>query len=176
MEHWPHAPVHRVLASGTYMVTAATYKKTLHFNHSVRLQFLHDTLLKLAKKYCRELQAWAVLANHYHFVARSPSDPTNLPVFLSDLHVTTAKYVNSLDGTPNRRIWWQYWDTQITYQYSYLARLNYTNQNPVRHGIVEHAVLYPYCSASWFQQTTLSSFYKTVCAFKIDRVKVIDDF
>ncbi len=176
MQHWPHAPAHRTLFRGTYMITAATYGKTLHFHSPERLQFLHDTLLQLAKEYNWLLQAWAVFANHYHFIAQSPNDPKNLPAFLSNLHVTTAKYVNAKDNTPNRQVWWQYWDRHISFQYSYLARLNYVNQNPVRHGLVNVATQYPWCSASWFEKTATPSFYQTVASFKIDKVKVIDDF
>lgn len=176
MEHWPHSPLHQILESGTYIVTAATYHKTLHFNTPERLQFLHDTLLQFAFEYRWKLQAWAVLANHYHFIAQSPQDPRNLSALISHLHVTTAKFVNALDNTPNRRVWFQYWDSRITYQYSYLARLNYVNQNPVRHGLVEKAINYPWCSASWFLKSASPSFHKTVSNFKIDTVKVIDDF
>lgn len=176
MHHWPHAPPHKTLVNGTYMITAATYHKALLFHSEERLQFLHDTLLELAKHYCWELQAWAILSNHYHFIAASPSDPRNLSSFLSNLHVTTAKYVNDKDHTPNRRVWWQYWDSHITYPYSYFARLNYVNQNPVRHKLVEEATDYPWCSASWFQKTASPSFYKTIKTFKIDTVNVIDDF
>lgn len=176
MQHWPHAPLHRVFEKGTYMVTSATYHKVHYFNAPERLQLLHDLLLQLAKDYHWELQAWAILANHYHFIARSPEDPKNLSSFISQLHVSTAKYVNELDKIPSRRVWWQYWDSKITYQYSYLARLNYVNQNPVKHGLVKDAKLYPWCSAAWFQKTTIPSFYKTVCNFKIDTVNVLDDF
>ena len=176
MEHWPHAPAHRVLAKGIYMVTSATYYKTLHFQTSERLLFLHDSLLQLSKDYQWKLQAWAIFANHYHFIAQSPEDPTNLNAFLSHLHVKTASYVNHLDITPNRRIWCQYWDSHITYPYSYFARLNYVNQNPVRHGLVEAATQYPWCSASWFQKTSPPSFYKTINNFKIDKLNIIDDF
>lgn len=176
MHSWPHAPAHRVLESGTYMVTAGTYNKILHFQTHERLQFLQDTLLQLANQYQWQLQSWAVFANHYHFIAQSPKNPRNLPAFLSHLHVTTATYANKLDNTPNRPVWFQSWDSHITYQYSYLARLNYVNQNPVRHGLVNVATDYPWCSASWFLKTTPASFYKTVNGFKIDKVKVIDDF
>lgn len=176
MKHWPHAPPHKTLSAGTYMVTAATHHKTLHFNSPDRLQFLHDELLQLARNYQWDLQAWAILANHYHFIARSPKDPSKLSVFLSNLHIKTARHLNSLDNTPNRKVWWQYWDSHITYQYSYLARLNYVNQNPVRHGLVSQAIDYPWCSASWFLQTSQPAFHKTVSSFKIDSVNVIDDF
>ncbi len=176
MEDWPHAPPHRLLVPGTYMVTAATYLKESHFQTPVRLQFLHDSLLCLAKEHDWRLQAWAILSNHYHFIAQSPNDPKTLSGFISHLHVSTAKFVNEMDDTPNRRIWWQYWDSHITYPYSYLARLNYVNQNAVKHGIVDVATNYPWCSASWFEKSTPSSFCKTVHAFKIDQVKVLDDF
>jgi putative transposase len=108
MSDCPHAPPHKVLQKGTYIVTAATYQKFLHFSTSDRLQHLHDTLLQLAKNYNWELQAWAVLANHYHFIAQSPSDPKNLPAFLSQLHTTTARYINEQDNTPSRKVWYQY--------------------------------------------------------------------
>lgn len=122
------------------------------------------------------MQAWAVLANHYHFMARSPDNPQNLSDFISHLHVHTAKYVNALDNTPSRKVWWQFWDKHITFQHSYLTRINYINQNAVKHGLVAQAADYPWCSANWFQQTANRSFYNTVCSFKIDNVNVMDDF
>jgi putative transposase len=173
---WPHAPPHRTLEKGTYMVTAATYEKRLHFTTPDRLDYLQNNLLDLATKYGWILQAWAIFANHYHFIAQSPDTPENLSTFISHLHVVMAKYVNTLEGFPNRRIWYQFWDSHITYQYSYLARLNYVMQNPVRHGVVEVAEEYPWCSTSWFQKSTPTAFFNTVRAFKIDKVSVIDDF
>ena len=175
MSHWPHSPPHHILIPGTYMVTAATYQKKLHFHSNDRLQHLHDQLLELAKQYAWEIQAWAVLANHYHFIARSKA-PENLSAFLSHLHINTARYVNNLDNDPQRRVWWQYWDTRITYQYSYLARLNYVNKNAVRHGLVKEAIEYPWCSAAWFEEKLPRSFCQTVSSFKIDKINVIDDF
>jgi len=158
------------------MVTAATYQKVLHFNSDDRLQYLHDNLLILAKEFQWSLQSWAVFANHYHFIAKSPEDPKNLPVFLTKLHIRTAKYVNEKDNQSNRKVWWQYWDSHISYQYSYLARLNYVNQNPVKHGIVSRATDYPWCSAAWFEKTADLSFQKTVSSFKTDKVNVVDNF
>ena len=176
MHHWPHAPPHRLLEKGTYMVTGATNDKVLYFNTPERLQFLHDALLKLAKQYSWELQAWAVFANHYHFIAQSPENPKSLSAFISNLHVATAKYINAQDNTPARNVWWQFWDSNLTYQYSYLSRLNYVNQNPVRHGFVDVSTHYHGVQPGWFQQNTPVSFIKTVASFKIDKLNIKDDF
>jgi putative transposase len=158
------------------MVTAATYLKESHFLSPEKIQFLHDSLLRLSKEHGWGLQAWAVLSNHYHFIAQSPNHPESLTGLISHLHANTAKFVNEIDGTPNRRIWWQYWDSHITYAHSYLARLNYINQNAVKHGIVNLATDYPWCSAQWFEKTNPVSFCKTIQSFKIDKVKVLDEF
>jgi len=141
-----------------------------------RLQFLYTNLIRLSNKYNWHLQAWAIFSNHYHFIAQSPDNPANLSAFISELHVTSAKYINQIDKTTNRMVWWQFWDTYISYQYSYFARINYVIQNPVRHGLVKEAADYPWCSANWLRDVTSAPFYKTITSFKIDKVNVIDDF
>jgi putative transposase len=115
MTQWPHAPLHKISEKGIYMVTSGTYQKVHYFQAPERLNYLHETLLQLALDYGWKLQAWAVLSNHYHFIAESPEDPKTLSSFLSQLHVATAKYVNRLDESPKRRVWWQYWLGQSHY-------------------------------------------------------------
>jgi putative transposase len=50
------------------------------------------------------------------------------------------------------------------------------HQNPVRHGLVAVANQYPWCSASWFERTARPAQVKTVYGFKIDKLKVLDDY
>src|SRR6188474_3022348 len=69
---WPHAPPHRLGTAGVYYVTARTVDQVLHFRGTKRLTLVRDLLLAMAVKYGWRLEAWAVLANHYHFVAHSP--------------------------------------------------------------------------------------------------------
>jgi len=88
----------------------------------------------------------------------------------------SAKAVNSMDGIAGRRVWYQYWDTRIRYEKSYLARLNYVNQNAVKHGLVSVASEYRWCSASGFATDFGASFARMVSTFAIDRVRVGDDF
>jgi putative transposase len=99
------------------------------------------------------LEDWAIFANHYHFVAHSPPDPSNLSVMLSTLHLKTAAWINRKDKQPGRQVWFNYWDTKLTNQRAYLARLNYVHQNAVKHGLVPVACQYPWCSAAWFERT-----------------------
>ena len=73
-------------------------------------------------------------------------------------------------------MWFQFWDSHITFERSYLARLNYVHQNPVKHGLVQLAENYQWCSASWFTQNGSPAFVKTVKTFKIDQLNVPDDF
>jgi putative transposase len=158
------------------MVTCGTYFKQHHFAGNKRMGFLCDTLLALATKYGWILQAWAAFPNHYHFVALSPTDPGNLPTFQGELHSQTSGAINQEDGAPGRRVWYQYWDTHLTFQRSYYARLSYVHRNAVHHGLVTEPSLYPWCSAGWFQRRATTSFYKTIMEFGIERLKIPDSF
>lgn len=124
-----------------------TYRKEHFFCGPERLTLLTDTLLTFALEYGWQLQAWAVFSNHHHIVSNSPESAATLPQFLNHLHTETARVINEMDGTPGRKVWFQYWETLLTFQKSYLARLNYVMQNPVKHGIVEVSTRYPWCSA-----------------------------
>ena len=177
---WPHAPDHRLSESGTYIVTAGTYGKRHFFKGVHRLKSLHDGLLRYAMKYRWRLQAWAVFPNHYHFVAHSPDDNLNgaesLRVLLADFHQHSASWVNKRDGVNGRKVWHNYWETLLTFEKSYFARLNYVHQNAVKHGVVSVAANYPYCSASWFERITTPAMIRTIYGFKVDRIQIVDDY
>ena len=171
---WPHAPAHWFFEPGIYLVTAATYRRVPHLARPERKDYFQQMLFDITREFGWELHAWAILNEHYHFIARSPDEPHTLRRLISKLHMLTAKAFNAEDGTPGRRVWFQYWDTLLTYQRSYLARLKYVNQNPVKHGLAQDATQYPWCSARWFERHAPPSFVETVAGFKIDRVKVYE--
>ena len=174
--NWPHAPKHWLFDPGLYMVTAGTAQKLPRLNTPARRDFFLDSLFARAMEFGWELRAWAVLANHYHFVAASPPDPRNLRCLIGKLHMQTAKQLNLCDGTPGRRVWFQYWDSHITFEKSYLARLHYVQDNPARHGVIPLAENYKWCSAAWFAQNAPPAMVATVKSFKTDQLKVPDDF
>ena len=176
---WPHAPMHQLGLAGTYFVTASTLHQTHHFRGKERLAVLHRGVLKVAAKFGWRLEAWAIFSNHYHFVTQSPEledGARSLSRMLGLLHEQTAKWVNRLDRTPGRQVWFNFRETTLTYEKSYLARLNYTHQNAVKHGLVPVANQYPWCSARWFERTARPAQIDTIYRFKMDRVNVPDDF
>ena len=73
-------------------------------------------------------------------------------------------------------MWFNFRDTRLTYSKSYLARLKYTHENAVKHGLVLVANQYPWCSAAWFERTATPAQVKTVYRFKIDQLNVYDDY
>jgi putative transposase len=176
MADWAHAPVHKLDEEGTYIVTGATLNHQHYFSSPNRLTILQNTLFQYANKHNWKLQAWAVFSNHYHFVGVSPENPNNLSQMIKEIHAETAREVNKLDEARGRKVWYNYWDTRITYQESYLARLKYVHYNPVKHGLVDDPVDYRWCSASWFEKYASPAFRKTMNSFKIDKVNVYDDY
>jgi putative transposase len=173
---WPHAPIHRLSGKGTYLVTAGTLHKIHHFNSTERLDYLLDSILLKSKQYQWQLEAWAVFSNHYHFVGHALEDASTLKPFLTHLHADTAREINQQDGVVDRMVWFNYWETALTYEKSYLARLNYVHQNAVKHGLVAAANLYRWCSAAWFERTASPTQVKTIYSFKTDRLKIDDDY
>lgn len=174
--HWPHAPAHWLFEPGIYMVTASTYLKAHHLHSPKRKDYFQQKLFECAAEFDWQLRAWSILSNHYHFVGHSPEDPSTLRHFIGKLHMITAKEFNLQDNQPGRKVWFQYWDKLITFQRSYLARLNYVHNNPVKHGLVARAEDYRWCSAAWFAQNAPGSFVETVSRFKTDKVSVFDEF
>jgi len=176
MNDWPHAPPHRLMEAGAYMVTCGTYQKAQLLSTPQRLDFFLTLLFSSAKEFGWTLEAWAILSNHYHFIASSPENPTSLRKMISKLHTLSAREFNLQDQTPGRKVWFQFFDTHITYPSSYYARLKYVHYNPVHHGLIPQAVNYRWCSAGWFEQRANPAFYKTIQQFKTDRVNVLDGF
>ncbi len=158
------------------MVTASTYRKLHHFRKPLLLDFLQARLFSEADRLGWQLQAWALFSNHYHFVALSPPDAGTLKDLLRRFHSLAAREANRVNGNNGRQVWHQYWDTHLTYERSYYARLNYVHKNPLRHGLVPVASSYPWCSAAWLEQTATPAFVKTLSGFKADSISIHDDF
>ncbi|MCC6353885.1 MAG: hypothetical protein IT577_08350 [Verrucomicrobiae bacterium] len=173
---WHHAPLHIFLPNTIYMVTAATLRKENIYSDARRLAGLQQVLFDVFQSRCWELRAWAVFSNHYHVIAKSPERGGHIRTLVQHMHSDASRFVNALDGTPGRRVWYQYWDRCLTFEKSYYPRLNYVIHNAVRHGLVPVASRYPFCSAASFEATIAPAFQKKVRSFRCDHLGDHDDF
>lgn len=159
-----------------YMVTGSILYNQYLLSENKRKEFVLQTLLERAALLGWVLQAWAVLNNHYHFVAQAPENATTLKKLVQQLHSITAIQLNRWDQTPGRQVWCNYRASCLTYERSFLARLHYVHVNPVKHGLVENTTDYPYCSYKWFVEQGGEVLKQEVFAQPIDHVKITDDF
>jgi putative transposase len=96
--------------------------------------------------------------------------------FVRHLHRELGIRFNRMDNTPGRRAMYEFWDTHLTFEKSWLARLNYVHQKAVKHGLVPVANQYRWCSAPWFETNARVGFVKSLYSFKTDGVNLPDEF
>lgn len=176
MSKWPHSPPHEICGPGAYMLTAGTLAKEHFFHDQRRRDMLQQILIGALEDKGWKIAAWAVFSNHYHIVGETPETGLGLTELTKAIHIESATEANRLDGTPGRTVWYRCFDTKLTFQKSYLARLAYVHRNAVHHGLVREPEEYPWCSAGWFRLHAPRPFYETVLSFRTDRVNVYDPF
>ncbi len=173
---WPHAPPHRLLASGVYFVTARTVNGAHLFGSPERRDWFQQLLFDSFSESGWKLEAWAVLSNHYHVVAHSPSgDARSLAPVLQKVHSLASKRINREDKASGRgRLWQNFRETHLTFQRSYLARLNYVHQNPKHHGLVKLASDWKWCSAGPLKRAVSPAWLKTIASFHYEDIARAD--
>ena len=138
---YAHNPPHLFRPNAKYFVTGATYLKK-HFlaseSSKTRLLF---SINKGCEKYRWMLENWVILDNHYHLMLNTPANANTLSILFDEGHKFTALWLkeNFPELKEEKRMFYNYWDSCITYEKSYFARLNYIYFNPVKHGYVKEA-------------------------------------
>lgn len=173
----PHlnSPPNWFVSNAIYMVTVFTlYGKPL-LDSDAKLINFYETLLERVRILNWSVDAWAILPTHYHFIARSPEDALSLKALIQAIHSINAKFVNRMDGTPGRKVWYNYWDSCIQSETSYYARMRYVMMNPVKHGLVQNPEDYPFSSYKYFLENSQPDFQKVVLSC-IDEVQIEDNY
>jgi putative transposase len=171
-----HNPPHLYIPNAIYMITGSTIGKHSFFDTDLKMAYLLNTLQERASKMDWKVEAWAILSNHYHFIAKAPGDASTLSPLIRCIHSLSARYVNDLDKVPGRRIWHNYWDKCISSDKAYLVRLHYVNLNPVKHGLVEKPEDYSFSSYKYFMDDADTEFKREVFSQSIDGLDIEDDF
>lgn len=174
-----HVPPHLYRPQAKYFITASTYKSKRVLNDDAKDRLL-NSMAKGCSHYGWILEDWVILDNHYHIMLEAPKSASSLSDLIRDIHRFTGLWIkkNIPDSSDLPRVFQNYWDTCITYEKSYYARLNYIYYNPVKHGYVNNANDYPYSSyrtriAEKGQRELLKLMKQK---YPFDRINVKDDF
>jgi len=169
-EH-PHAPAHLFRPGATYCVTARTLEGRPAMADPHRRQEVIDALHFAASRRAWTPLAWVVLTNHYHCLLQAPeTEALTLRRLVLAVHRFTSSEWNDRDKCRGRQVWYQYWDTCVTHESSFWARLNYIHYNPVKHGLVDDPADYPYSSYRVWQERGDSNLRYIQDAYPWDRL------
>ena len=171
---WPHAPPHRLGTAGVYFLTARAAEERHLMADDAMKDWFEETLFFIAANHGWKLEAWAVLSNHYHFVAHIPQNTNgaeSLREAVRKLHSLTTKELNRRENVPGRtRLWQNFREIHLTHQASYLARLHYVHQNAVHHGLVAKGSDWKWCSALRFTKEVSPAWVKTIASHRYDEI------
>ena len=110
---WPHAPAHHFAFGDTFFITGVTHHKQQLYQSAAALDELQVLLFAKAHQHECELQAWSLLTNHYHLIARG--DGERVRRMVTRFHTEAAIALNRRDGVKGRQVWFQFWDKTLTF-------------------------------------------------------------
>ena len=170
-----HSPPHWFVSNAIYMVTGSTLYGRAVLNSSTKLINFYETLMERASILKWSVDDWVVMPTHYHFIARSPENALSLKALIQGVHSISAKFLNRMDGTPGRKVWYNYWDSYIQSESSYHARMRYVMLNPVKHRLVQHPEDYLFSSYKYFLENSEPDFQAAVFSCAED-VQIEDNY
>ena len=173
---YKHSPPHFFKSNQIYMITAATYNKLPLFKSEINKSFLLNIIINKFSLNKWKIDAYVILDNHYHLLVQSPEDSISLSKIINDIHKFSALEINRQEQTLGRKVWWNYWDSIITYEKSYYSRINYIHFNPVKHGYTNDPLTYAFSSYGEFYKSDQDRTVALINAYPFDKVKVNDDF
>lgn len=145
---YSHNPPHLFIGGAKYWVTGSCYKHSLYFADPSAKEKMIEILMRGCQKYNWKIDDWVILNDHYHLMLQSSTDgDKTIEDIIRNFHKFSSMWIrkNSVIAKADK-IFWNYWDTCITYEKSYYTRLNYLYYNPVKHGYVERAEDYQFGS------------------------------
>ncbi len=175
---YKHNPPHLFRPRAKYFITGVIYhKQKLLQSASAKHKLIHSIHLGFNSRGWK-LEEWVVLHNHYHIMAEAPQRADTLPFIIQDVHKFSAMWMKKYVKEAKRllRIWWNYWDTCITYEKSYFARLNYLWYNPQKHALISQAENWKFGSLYYRIQNNKEYVSRLRTEYPFNLVKVKDDF
>ena len=111
-------------------------------------------------------------------MVESTDTPVELVEIIRRIHRFSAIWLkkNFTEYNALGRIWYNYWDTCVSFEKSYFNRLNYIWFNPVKHGYVEFPEEWEFGSYFTRAREDDNAMQKIINQYRIDQMKIKDDF
>ncbi|MDW7679596.1 MAG: transposase [bacterium] len=174
---YKHTPAHLFRPHAKYFITGATLNKVQYFKSCESKQAAIEYMFKSFDHYGWIIEDWVFLNNHYHIMADAPENPETLSQVINNFHRFSALKLKKLhpEFADVEHVWYNYWDTCITYEKSYFARINYIWFNPVKHKYVTEAENWKY--GSFFERAKEWKNVKGIVEqYPFEKLNIDDDF
>ncbi len=137
---------------GTYFFTLTLLQRCDNDLLTRHIERLRDAVRTVRRGHPFDIHGWVVLPDHLHCVVQLPEGDTD---FTLRLRLIKAGFSKSLPRTEwlsavrqrrgERGIWQRrFWEHLIKDEADYRAHMDYVHINPVKHGLVERVVDWPY--------------------------------
>ena len=106
-------------------------------------------LAEIAKAQATPMHAWCVMPDHVHIIL-SPSGCCDIPTFVNRFKNITRAQARERGVAKS---YWQrsFWDRGVRHEVQLEREVMYVMRNPVRGGLVEDMLDYPYSFAPWLE-------------------------
>lgn len=146
-----HAPPHwKYKTKVRFIVTAACYEHNPIIGFSTsRMAELESKILDTCNSLGNNLFAWCILPNHYHILIQTDNIDA-VRIELGKLHGSSSFQWNKEEGARGRKVWYRSFERPMKSNRHFWASVNYTHNNPVRHGYCEKWQEWAFSSANNF--------------------------
>ena len=174
---YSHNPPHLFRPYAKYFNTGATYEKKHYIKTNAAKIKVMEYMFKSFQHFGWRIEDWIILNNHYHIMANAPENAQTLGQVINNFHKFSALWIkkNELPNIDPEHVLYNYWDTCITYEGSYFARINYLWFNSVKHGYVEKAEDWKF--GSFYERAQNWENIKGIVEqYPFDELNIYDDF
>ena len=175
-KEYKHNPPHLFSPNTKYFITATTYNKKPFLRLSSAKERLYISHQIEFSKHNWIIEDWVILDNHYHLMVNAHGNPFTLPDIIKEVHRFTALWIKKKLNIDSKKIFFNYWDSCITYEKSYFVRLNYLWYNPVKHGYVDSPEKWKYGSYYYRFTEEEENMQNQFKKYPFNKLKIRDDF
>jgi putative transposase len=146
-------------------LTFSCYKQLPLFTNDATKQAFVDCLAETHEKHKVKLLAWVIMPDHVHLLLVPDLPESSMPTVLRSLKQSFSQRVVNrwielnapilqriTDARGIRRFWQRGggYDRNICTDEEFFEKIEYIHNNPVRRGLVEFALDWPWSSARWY--------------------------